>query len=185
MSSERYKFQSDKDDDVFLRPPAQSLEKVLGDSRRIDDALLHALSLVLTSNTEYARSVSALLETDLNREQTFNEINTRTKELLEKTQKLIESQEQLKDALESISDEHREVLELLIKGQLETHQKYMDQKFGALFLSAGLKNDGTEHGAADKVVLKFKALLTHEVWVMVIGAILYHLALLAAKHFGG
>ena len=123
MVRDKYSFKSDGD---FLKPPDKSIDAVLDDTRRVDDALLHALSLVLASNTEYARSVSALLETDMTREQAFNEISSNSRELLERTHSLIESQERLRELLESLSDEYRETMSILIKSQLDGQQQYLD-----------------------------------------------------------
>ena len=37
-----------------ILPDNIPMDKLLADTRRVDDALLHALSLVLSSNSEYA-----------------------------------------------------------------------------------------------------------------------------------
>ena len=73
------------------------------DNRRVDDTLLQALSLVLSSNSEYARSMSALLENDLEREQLVSQINNKVFDLYNETKKLVESQENLTEILNKLS----------------------------------------------------------------------------------
>ncbi len=179
MVRDKYTFKSDGD---FLKPPEKSIDAVLDDTRRVDDALLHALSLVLASNTEYARSVSALLETDMTREQTFNEMNSASRELLDRTQKLIESQEQLKELLDSLSDEYREVMEIIVRSQLETQQQYIDEKFKTLFKAQGLPVEGMTKW--QRFLNKLKGLLKHELGLLLIGAVLYHLIIILLRYFG-
>jgi len=183
MRQDGYSFKSD--DVNPLKPQEKSISTILGTTRRVDDALLHALSLVLTSNTEYARSVSALLETDMNRDQTFNEINSQSKDLLEQAQLLISSQEQLKELLISLSKEHKEVMELLIAGHLTDQKQYMDKQFSTLFVSAGLLQDGSKRHTTARIAFKAKKLLAHDIWFMALGAFIYHLATLAVQYFGG
>lgn len=176
MVRDKFSFSSDGN---FIKPPDKSIDTVLEDTRRVDDALLHALSLVLASNTEYARSVSALLETDMTREQTFNEMNSRSKELLEKTQQLIEHQEKLRELLDNISDENRALMEIVIKDHLDTQQQYMDSKFKALFKHHGLTENGTPTWLG-----RLRNVFTHEFSLLVLGAILYHIIVFILKYFG-
>ena len=103
MGRDDFKFstgESESKRTKILRPNAANginpVDQLIGENRRADDALLHALSLVLSSNSEYARSVSALLENDLSREQTIEHLNAGSKTLLENTNKLIASQEELR-----------------------------------------------------------------------------------------
>lgn len=187
MGKDSFRFTADGD---TVRPacalaPPTSVDTLLNDNRRVDDALLHALSLVLSSNSEYARSVSALLENDLSREQTIGQLTGSSKELLENTRKLIASQEQLKDLLEGMNEDYKQFLEEAIGNHLGIQKVYMDQKFKALFENAGLKEDGSNYGPTDKLVLKTKAIFTQEVWVMAVGALIYWLGTLAFQHFRG
>ena len=155
-------------------PEAKPLEVALNDTRRVDDALLHALSLVLSSNSEYARSVHALLENDLDREQLIDQINGKVKELLEQTKKLIQSQESLSELLNEFNDEYKGVVETAMSEANEKQQDYMNEKFSALFIATGLKADGTEYSPIDKFILKVKSVLINQLWVLVTGAAIYH-----------
>ena len=159
------------------------VDKILGETRRVDDALLHALSLVLSSNSEYARSLSALLENDLTREQTIEQLNTSAKELLENTRKLIDSQEQLSEQLAELNEDYKECLNNAIRQHLIDQKEYMDEKFEALFENAGLTKTGEQYGPTDRLIIKLKEVFTQELWVMVIGAALYQLALIAFHKF--
>ena len=161
------------------------MEKLLGDSRRIDDALLQALSLVLSSNSEYARSVSALLETDLNREQVLNQLHSKTQELLDETKKLVKSQDDLSNILTDFTEDYKTFFEETLNDTNEKHQDYMDAKFSALFTIAGLKPDGTDHAPADKLIINIKSILTQRIWFFIGGAIIYHMAMLFSKKWGG
>ena len=68
-------FDSSKKKTGRIQDEAKTVDPNL-ETRRVDDTLLQALSLVLSSNSEYARSMSALLENDLEREQLVNQINS-------------------------------------------------------------------------------------------------------------
>lgn len=164
-------------------PEVKSLEVLLGENRRIDDALLHALSLVLSTNSEYAKSVHELLDSDLTREQAIGRIDDKIKELVDQTKKLIESQDNLTDLLNAFNENYRDTLDEVMTDSDERQQKYMNSKFSSLFLNLGLQADGTEYSPADKLIIKFKAVLTQQLWLLLVGAGLYHLALLLLKKY--
>ncbi len=168
-----------------VRPEAKSLETVLGDNRRVDDALLHALSLVLTTNSEYAKSVHELLEADLKREQTLGQIEDTVKQLVDETKKLIESQDKLTTLLKAFNDEYKDTLDEAINDSDTRQQDYLNSKFSALFLNLGLKADGTEHSPSDKFIIKVKSAFSQQLWLFITGVILYHIALLILKKYGG
>jgi hypothetical protein len=188
MGKDDFKFstgESDSKRNPLLRPGVNPVEQILGENRRVDDALLHALSLVLSSNSEYARSVSALLENDLSREQSVEQLSENSKELLEHTRKLISSQEALYKLIETLNDEYKEFLNDTMTKHLGTQKSYMDSKFEALFENAGLTKQGQQYGPTDRLILKIKEILSHELWVMFIGAAIYHLAIIAVTHYKG
>ena len=164
---------------------AKPLETVLIETRRVDDALLHALSLVLSSNSEYARSVSALLENDLEREKTIDHINSKAKELLEQTKELVDSQNELAQLLSTFTKEYKGFIEAMLASTNEKQQDYMDIKFSALFTNLGLRADGSEYSPTDKLIVKFKNVLSQQLWVLAAGAFIYHVILLLAKKYGG
>jgi cysteinyl-tRNA synthetase len=188
MSRDDFKFstgESDSERNPALHPGVNRIEQIFGDNRRIDDALLHALSLVLSSNSEYARSVSALLENDLSREQSVEQLSENSKELLEHTRKLIASQESLHKLIETLNDEYKEYLNATVAKHLGTQQTYMDAKFEALFENAGLTKQGQQYGPTDRLIIKIKEIFSHELLVMFIGAAIYHLIILAVTYYKG
>lgn len=162
------------------------IESVLTDSRKLDDALLQALSLVLSSNSEYARSIHALLDNDLDKEQAITKLDTKVVDLLTSTEKLIISQDNLSIILKSINDEYRDVVELAVLDSNSNQQTYMDAKFAALFVNLGLKSDGTAYSPMDNFIVKIKTIFTNQFWVFVVCLIMYHIALgMVKKYFGG
>lgn len=188
MGRDDFKFstgESESKRNKLLRPATNPVEQILGENRRVDDALLHALSLVLSSNSEYARSVSALLENDLSREQTIEQLNAGSRELLENTRKLIASQEELQKLIDDLNEDYKQFLNEAMGRHLGNQQAYMDEKFEALFENSGLTKKGEQYGPTDRLVLKVKEIFTHEIWVMAIGAVIYHLAVMAVTHFKG
>ena len=168
-----------------ILPDNIPMDKLLADTRRVDDALLHALSLVLSSNSEYARSVSALLENDLDKEQTISQIHSETHELLEQTKKLLVSQDNLTELLNAFTDDYKSFFETTLDHTVEQQQEYLDEKFTALFLEAGLKSDGTEHAPADKLILTMKNFITQKIGMFLASVLIYHFALLLVKKMGG
>lgn len=117
-------------------------------TRRVDDALLDALKLVLNTNSEYAKSVSALLENDIDKERVNGE-------LLSKTSTLLENQKRLIELLESFSDDYKEFLNEVLSNSANENRAFISDKFAPLFVKHGLKPDGTEH---DDFVKDYKAI---------------------------
>lgn len=152
-----------------------SVEKALGETKRVDDALLHALSLVLSANGDYARSVANLLESDLEKEQSLEDIKEKIDALSQDTDKLIRSQEQLVELLGSFNEEYKEFLDQALLDAGKKQQDYLDKKFSTLFKNAGLKDDGTEYGPSDQLIVKVKSLLSNELWILATGAVLYQI----------
>ena len=164
--------------EAFAKVP---IEKLLNETRRADDALITALSLVLTANSDYAKSLSLLLETGNTNDKILKDLEEQAQELLELTKNLIRSQE----ALVNILTEHKEELDALIVKLNKDQQEYMDTKFSAMFVRLGLKSDGTEHGPADTIIVTLKKMLTKEFYLLVVGAIIWQLLTLLGKKYGG
>ena len=139
---------------------------------RADDALLHALSLVLSSNSEYARSMHSLLENDLSNGHTINDIGNKVKDLLEQTEKLIDSQNELSTILTTFNSEYKDVVQTAMIKSNEKQQEYMNAKFSFLFLNLGLKSDGTEYSPVDRFFIKLKTTLSNQLWLLFVGIIL-------------
>lgn len=165
-------------------PEAKSLETLLGENRRVDDALLHALSLVLSTNSEYAKSVHELLDSDLTREQVIGQIDNKIKELVDQTKRLIESQEDLTNVLTAFNENYKDVLNEVMVESDERQQEYFDNKLSALFVNLGLKSDGTDYLPTDKFIIKIKTIFSQQLWLLIIGAVIYHMALLLLKKYG-
>ena len=137
------------------------------DNRRVDDTLLQALSLVLSSNSEYARSMSALLENDLEREQLVSQINNKVFDLYNETKKLVESQENLTEILNKLSND-------IVSGSNEGQKIYLDTKFAPIYTNLGLKIDGTDYNPADKFLMTLKKFTIDRIWYIAGGAVIYH-----------
>lgn len=181
MTDKDFRFFSDdssKKTEAFAKVP---IEKLLTETRRADDALITALSLVLSANSDYAKSLSVLLENGTNNDAVLENLEDHAAELLALTNRLIQSQE----ALVNILNDHKEELDALIVKLNKDQQEYMDKKFSAMFVRLGLKNDGTEHAPTDKIVVTIKKLLTKEIYLLIAGAILWHLFTLLGKKYGG
>lgn len=164
---------------------SQQQEKIYIETKRVDDALLHALSLVLSANGEYARSVSALLEADLERDASLSEAIDLIKDLVRDTQSLIKSQEELKSILGGFSQQYSSILNKALVDVVDNQKEYLDEKFIGLFKFAGLKEDGTEYPPADKVIVKLRSAILHQLWLLASGGVLFYLANLISKKFGG
>ena len=186
MEKDEYTFQDSESGPKNKRGQSGTvaIDKVLADTRRVDDALLHALSLVLSSNSEYARSVSALLENDLTRDQVVTQIHNKTQELLEQTKNLVDSQKELSGLLADMNTEYKGMLETVLDERNKKIREYLEHKFSALFLSAGLRPDGTDHAPTDKLILTIKTVFTQKIWIFIAGGVLYHFAMLLSKHSG-
>lgn len=162
-----------------------SSEKSASFDRRSDDALVHALSLVLTANGEYAKSVSSLLENDLQKQQSLDELKKLITNLITATNVLINAQNDALKTIEEFSDAYYkdDIKESLVE-LFSEQRKEMDKKFTKLFVENGLKEDGTEYSPADKIIIKLKKVLGNQLWILVSGIILYQLMLALIRKFG-
>lgn len=164
--------------------PKKRVDALVDTARRSDDPLLGALSLVLAANHDYAKSVSSLLSTDLSQGQSLNEIKERLAVLLQKTELLVTSQEELLQILNELPEVYKEAVEFMIKQHEERHSAYLDAKFSRMFEAVGLKKDGEAHGEADSLIRKVKYLLSKQVMTVVIGMVLYNVAVWIIEHAG-
>lgn len=161
------------------------VDTLVDTARRSDDPLLGALSLVLAANHDYAKSVSNLLSTDLSQGQTLTELKEKITELNKNTTNLLESQEELLTAISELPDLHKELFEVIIKAHENRNEAYMDSKFSKLFEAAGLKKDGEQFGEADGLIRKVKYLVSKQVMTVVVGMLLYNIALWIIGHAQG
>lgn len=179
MAKGDFKFSSFGEEPKQAEPV--TIDHLVQNNRRTDDALLMALSLVLASNKEYANSLAALLESDLSKEQKLNLINAHADKILENTKQLITSQEILTRTLQALNTDYKESVSKLLSESREIEHAYLDNKLKVLFAEMGLKHDGSEYSPSDKVVLKLKALFTTELLSVIIGAALFYAATLIVK----
>ena len=126
-----------------------------------DDSLMSTLSLVIRANVEYAKGVTDLISSDLEREDKLDEIKASLKDLEYRTQQLIASQEQLLSA---------------IKNHETADHIYLDKKLSPLYKAASLQEDGTEYKPADKTVMKITDALNSKIIMVVAGAIITWIA---------
>jgi len=111
------------------------------------------------------------------------------------TRLLLEKDEELQDKLEElsikISDLSKEMKNFSIENKefvdnfTEEQKEYFNKKLSALFVNAGLKSDGTEHGPIDRVFLKIKSIFLHELGFLFAGAVIYHIIRLLITRVGG
>ena len=181
----------DDDDDAlssFLSndsvTPSKRVDALVNTARRSDDPLLGALSLVLAANHDYAKSVSSLLNTDLSQGQSLTEIKERLTLLLQKTDTLVSSQEELLQLLNELPETYKEAVEFMLKAHEERHSIYLDAKFSRMFQAVGLKKDGEDLGEADSLIRKVKYLVSKQVMSVVVGMVLYNLAVWIIEHAG-
>lgn len=134
--------------DAYLQAASQKVS---------DDALLTALSVVIRANVEYAKGVTELISSDLDRTERLAEIGQELTKLTAKTQELINSQQTLLNAINSREDEN---------------QKYLDKKLSPLYKEAGLRYDGTEYSPSDKFFLTVQKALKSRLLAVIAGAVI-------------
>jgi hypothetical protein len=147
-----------------IQDGASSLEEEALISKRQEvsnESLLTALSLVIKANVEYAKGVTDLISSDLNKDNELHEIRVDLKELLTKTETLISTQQELLRALDARND---------------TSKQHLDKKLAPLYKSAGLKEDGTEYSPTDKVVVKLQTALSSKLVLIFAGSLLLWVA---------
>ena len=150
--------------------------------RKSDEALLHALSLVLNANSDYAKSVSSLLEGDLQKQQSLDELKNLIADLIKATNNIIQSQNNALKVLEEFSDSYyKDDLKVSLLELFEEQKKETDKKFAMLFKESGLKEDGTEYGPTDKFIVSLKTNIGRYLWYLMSSVLIYHALTILTK----
>ncbi|MCI4436110.1 MAG: hypothetical protein JHC33_04785 [Ignisphaera sp.] len=133
-----------------------------------DNPLLEALTLVIESNAEYARGVTTILDSDLEREVLLNDI----KKDLAIIKKLVE-----KNNID-MTEFHSKLIEVLAR--VEKLDNNIDQKLGErlgpLYVAANLKEDGNDYNPTDKIVVAFQKILGSKLFTMIAGILIWIIA---------
>ena len=138
--------------------------------------LLEALTLVIESNAEYARGVTTILDSDLERELLLNEIK---KEVLS-IRKTVEKNN------EDIIRFNTQILLVLDKLRAFDQElaDALGEKLKPLYIAADLQDSGAQYNPTDKLVIALKNVLTSKVSLMIIGVIIWVLLKLLMKSSG-
>ena len=138
--------------------------------------LLEALTLVIESNAEYARGVTTILDSDLERELLLNEIK---KEVLA-IRKTVDKNN------EDITRFNTQILVVLDKLRVFDKElaEALNEKLKPLYVAADLQESGAQYNPTDKLVIALKNVLTSKVSLMIIGVIIWVLLKLLMKSSG-
>ena len=133
-----------------------------------DNPLLEALTLVIESNAEYARGVTTILDSDLEREVLLNEI----KKDLAVIKKLVE-----KNNID-MPEFHSKLIEVLTRiEKLDTNIEHkIGERLSPLYKAANLQEDGHEYNPTDKLVVAFQKILGSKLFTMIGGILIWILA---------
>lgn len=134
--------------------------------RSSDSFLLEALTAIIKANVEYNKGVAELLESDSQKRQ--------------KLEKLTDDLEDVLLEVKKLSDNHHK-LSIQVDEALAFHRN-MVNKFKPIYVSMGLKEDGSEHGPTDKLVIKFKHFFFHKISLLLAGALITVLLKFLVKH---
>lgn len=130
-----------------------------------DNPLLEALTLVIESNAEYARGVTTILDSDLEKEVLLNEIKKEITSIKKTVEKNNEDITKFNTQLLSILDKLQEFDKELADALLE--------KLKPLYIAADLQEDGEEYNPTDKLVVAIKKALSSKIFTMVAGIALW------------
>ena len=130
-----------------------------------DNPLLEALTLVIESNAEYARGVTTILDSDLEKEVLLNEIKKEITSIKKTVEKNNEDITKFNTQLLSILDKLQEFDKELADALLE--------KLKPLYIAADLQEDGEEYNPTDKLVVALKKALSSKIFTMVAGIALW------------
>ena len=138
--------------------------------------LLEALTLVIESNAEYARGVTTILDSDLERELLLNELK---KEVLA-IRKTVDKNN------EDITRFNTQILVVLDKLRVFDKElaEALNEKLKPLYVAADLQESGAQYNPTDKLVIALKNVLTSKVSLMIIGVIIWVLLKLLMKSSG-
>jgi hypothetical protein len=138
-----------------------------------NNPLLEALTLVIESNADYARGVTALLDSDLEREVLLNDIKKdliTIKKLVEKNNvDLIAFQAQLTSVIEKVD-------------KLDTNiESTVGEKLAPLYIAADLQESGAQYNPTDKLVVTIRKVLSSKLFTMLAGVAIWFVAKLLFK----
>jgi len=162
-----------------LRPKTEDIASVASRSKKQieENPLLEALTLVIESNAEYARGVTTILDTDLEREVLLNDIK---KELIA-IKKTVDNNT---IDISTFKQQLIEIIEKLEKIRTES-SKQLEDKLSPLYVAANLQGDGKQYNPTDKLVVGFQKVVSSKVSMMLAGAAIWLLAKYVFKSFSG
>ena len=126
-----------------------------------DNPLLEALTLVIESNAEYARGVSAILDSDLEREVALTEIRHEIAFIHE-----------LLDSNIELPNKNTEQLTEL-KTKLSSFEDLLQNKLKPLYVAASLQETGAQYAPTDKLVVNIQKLLSSKIFAMLSGILVW------------
>jgi hypothetical protein len=130
-----------------------------------DNPLLEALTLVIESNAEYARGVTTILDSDLEREVLLNEI----KKDLAVIKKLVEKNN---IDMTAFSAQLLQVLEKVEKLDTNIDLK-VGEKLAPLYVAADLQESGEQYNPTDKLVVAAQKVLSSKLFTMLAGVAIW------------
>ena len=133
-----------------------------------DNPLLEALTSVIESNAEYAKGVTTILDSDLEREVLLNEIKKDLiiiKDLVERNN-------------ENITEFNNKILIVLARVEKidSDLSEQLKLKLGPLYVQAGLQESGSPYNPTDKLVVAFQKVLGSKIFTMIAGVLIWILA---------
>lgn len=148
----------------------EDMSSLLANSKKYleEHPLLEALTLVIESNAEYARGVSTILDSDLEREVLLNDIK---KDLIE-VRKLVEKNNA------DIANFNAQMVAMLTKiEKLDVDlAKQLKEKLSPLYIAADLQETGEDYNPTDKLVVTFQKVLGSKLFAMLAGIAIWFIA---------
>ena len=162
-----------------LRPKTEDIASVASRSKKQieDNPLLEALTLVIESNAEYARGVTTILDSDLEKEVLLNEIK---KELIVIKKTVENNTVDISIIVKQLTD----IIDRLEKIKTETSSQ-LEAKLSPLYVAANLQTDGKQYNPTDKLVVGFQKVMTSKLSMMIAGISIWLLAKYILKGFSG
>lgn len=130
-----------------------------------DNPLLEALTLVIESNAEYARGVTTILDSDLEREVLLAEI----KKEVSLTKKIMETHNVAIEQISTRVNTINKTLETLEESISDT----ITEKLGPLYVAADLQESGAEYNPTDKLVVTGQKVLSSKLFTMLAGVAIW------------
>ena len=148
-------------------PSSDDLTSLAARSRKHleDNPLLEALTLVIESNAEYARGVTTILDSDLEREVLLNDIK---KDLIV-IKKLVE-----KNNVDMTAFNGQLMVVLARVEKLDANlADQLKAKLGPLYIAADLQESGEEYNPTDKLVVTAQKVLSSKLFTMLAGVAIW------------